>query len=475
MSLSKWLSEIFTPSPKAIQTVAISALFSIFLGTPAFAEESADVSILLRAGQLGEALEKADEFLAKRPHDVQMRFLKGLILTEKHKIAEAIGIFVGLSEDFPDSPEPFNNLAVLFAANGQFEKARGALEAAMRTHPTYATAYKNLNSVQARLARQAGMPQPLGGENTSTSSKLTLIRSLEVNAGNIASTRSALAPVPLENAPPVTITDRALKTTLPGNPAVQEPAILASDARLSVPTLVATANQQLAKADSKPDRFVGSESTAHDQVPKVVKGWSKALTDEHLADVRVKLENQDDGDASTVKANDAGRNNFETIAIAAIAAAAPTPPASEAKTAAPPLGTTGKQEFARTDSKPERSVAAGNEEADRDHVLNVVNGWSKAWSGHDTEKYLSYYSKDFQTPNRESITAWENKRRVRISGQSRTSIEIDSPHVLINGPTALVRFRQIYISENFKSDIYKILTFTRKNGEWKIVKERIDN
>src|SRR3990172_3862933 len=84
-----------------------------------------------------------------------MRFLKGLILTEQSKSTEAISVFTKLTEDFPRLPEPYNNLAVLFAATNQYEKSRAALEMAIRTNPTYATAHENLGDVYAKLASQA--------------------------------------------------------------------------------------------------------------------------------------------------------------------------------------------------------------------------------------------------------------------------------------------------------------------------------
>ena len=122
----------------------------------ALADDILDVSALVRAGQYEQALQRADAYLATRPRNVpQMRFLKGLILTEQGKTNDAITMFVRLSEDYPELPEPYNNLAVLYASQGQFEKARAALEMAIRTHPSYATAHENLGDVYAKLASQA--------------------------------------------------------------------------------------------------------------------------------------------------------------------------------------------------------------------------------------------------------------------------------------------------------------------------------
>ena len=84
-----------------------------------------------------------------------MRFLKGVMLAESQRTAEAIVVFTLLNEDYPELAEPYNNLAVLYASQAQYEKARAALEAAMRGNPGYATAYENIGDVYARLAAQA--------------------------------------------------------------------------------------------------------------------------------------------------------------------------------------------------------------------------------------------------------------------------------------------------------------------------------
>jgi Flp pilus assembly protein TadD len=121
----------------------------------AWADIYADVHGLLRAGQAAQAESKAESFLAANPRDAQMRFLKGVILVETGKSTEAISTFTKLTEDFPELPEPYNNLAVLYASQRQFDKARAALELAIRSNPGYATAHENLGDVYTRLANQA--------------------------------------------------------------------------------------------------------------------------------------------------------------------------------------------------------------------------------------------------------------------------------------------------------------------------------
>ena len=108
------------------------------------ADQYADVNALLRQGRADEALSKADAYVAANPRDPQMRFLRGVILTDQGKQAEAISAFTALTQEFPELPEPYNNLAALYAAQSEFGKARDALETALQRNPNYATAHAEL-------------------------------------------------------------------------------------------------------------------------------------------------------------------------------------------------------------------------------------------------------------------------------------------------------------------------------------------
>ena len=157
---------------------AIAAGFAI----PAAADTLQDISRLAKQGQHAQAIEQVDKYLAGKPKDAQGRFLKGLILTEMNRPNEAIAVFQKLSEDYPELPEPYNNLAVVYAQLKQYDKARQALEMAIRTHPAYATAHENLGDIYARLASQAyDKALQLDSSNTSAQTKLSMIRDLMGN------------------------------------------------------------------------------------------------------------------------------------------------------------------------------------------------------------------------------------------------------------------------------------------------------
>lgn len=191
-------SRLSVLGPLRLIALAAAMVFSV-----AHADEYADVAQLVRGGKLPEALVKADQYLATKPRDPQMRFLKGVIQRDSGKTTDAIATFTRLTEDFPELPEPYNNLAVLYAGQSQFDKARTALEMAIRTNPSYATAHENLGDVYAKLASQAyNKALQLDGANAGVPPKLALIRELFSPTG-AKNQRPVAAPIATPAATPV--------------------------------------------------------------------------------------------------------------------------------------------------------------------------------------------------------------------------------------------------------------------------------
>jgi tetratricopeptide (TPR) repeat protein len=157
-----------------------------------WADDYTDISQLLRANKFNEAMTLVDSKLAAKPADPQLRFLKGVVQRNLGKQAEAIATFTKLTQDYPELPEPYNNLAVLFAAQGQYDKARATLEMAIRTNPNYATAYENLGDVYARLASQSyNKALLLDNGNVAIPPKLTVLREMFKPAAGAPSAASA--------------------------------------------------------------------------------------------------------------------------------------------------------------------------------------------------------------------------------------------------------------------------------------------
>lgn len=211
------------PSPfhRLRSVAAPAALLVLMLASvgPVRADEADEVAQLLQSGRAVEALRLVDQRLAKRPDDVQLRFLRGVALAEQNRASEAIAVFNKLVQDHPELPEPYNNLAVLYANQGQFDRARSALETAIRTNPSYATAHENLGDLYAKLASQAySKALQLDAGNARAAPKLAMIRELislkGPQAPGAAPRDPEVAPVPSVAATP------AAPVALPAQPAI---------------------------------------------------------------------------------------------------------------------------------------------------------------------------------------------------------------------------------------------------------------
>jgi len=138
-----------------------------------------EVEALIAKGKLQRALSTTNKQLAKDKSNVNLLFLKGLILTKKNELEQAKSVFIALSKDHPELPEPYNNLAVIYAAQGDFDNARQALQDAINTHPSYATAHENMGDIYAKMASRAyNQALQLDKDNETAREKLSLIGGL---------------------------------------------------------------------------------------------------------------------------------------------------------------------------------------------------------------------------------------------------------------------------------------------------------
>ncbi len=273
---------MFTRHPFAI-ALRWAFVAAVLSGPLAHADDYSEVTRLMRAGQLPEAMAKADQYLAAKPRDPQMRFIKGVVQTEAGKTNEAIATFTQITQDYPELPEPYNNLAVLYAGQRQFDKARAALEMAIRTNPSYATAHENLGDVYARLASQAyGKALQLDSSNAAVQPKLALIRNLF-----IVDTKSTQKPVA---AAPVTAAPAAAPASKPAAPASAPavgavkpaPAVATPPAAVKTPTAAPTIPEPTpapAPAPAPANAISGDSK----EVEAAVRAWAQAWSSKDVS------------------------------------------------------------------------------------------------------------------------------------------------------------------------------------------------
>ena len=266
LKCSENYSTMFLPTVRFVSVVAM-LLLALFPAAPAIAQsdELQEAGQLVKQGQFDRALERVDTYLKTRPKDARGRFLKGLILAEQNKSNDAIKVFTELTLDFPELPEPYNNLAVLYASQGQYEKARTALESSIRTHPSYATAHENLGDIYAKLASQAyDKALQLDSSNTGAKTKLAMIGELIGGGTRTARAPARPEPVTMADAPPAKPADASKAGGVGGVPN-------------------SGAEPKAAEPGSAEFKAAGGQGAATDGPIKTVHAWANAWARQDVA------------------------------------------------------------------------------------------------------------------------------------------------------------------------------------------------
>ncbi len=340
-----------------------------------------------------------------------------MILSEQGKTADAINIFQKLTEDYPELPEPYNNLAVLHAAAGNFDKARVALERAIRTNPTYATAHENLGDVYAKLASQSydkAMQLADSTQQPAPKSKLAMVHTLTPK-GEPASPLAAIAATTAKPLPPV---------------AAPPAPVLAQAAPGPAPVVPAPAPAKAAPTPAKPASAPAPVAPA---APPVMAQSKPAAS------------------------------------APAVAQAKPIPvaPPVAAPSPAPAV------QLAKAEPKAEKVAdKSRQEDSDGADVIKAVESWASAWSSQDMKGYLNAYGGNFQTPKGQNRKAWEADRTARIEGKGHIKVTVESPQITVNGNTATVKFRQKYVSDRLSTTGRKTLVLEKQGKNWLIKQEQ---
>ena len=305
------MKKISQPLHSLRRRVTATVATALLVGASTAYANNADITSLLQGSQPEQALKLIDQRLTATPKDPQLRFLQGVAFAMANKNKEAIDTFTQLTKEFPELPEPYNNLAVLYANQNQLDKSRQALEQAIRTNPSYSTAHENLGDIYAKLASQAYSKalQLDGSHAQSVQPKLALIHDLfstgQAKAQALAKAPSAPAPVtatatqavsssttapaqatvvaaaataqPVASAQPATATPVTETASSPATEPKAETKTIAKAEPKAEPKAVATADAgQAAKADTPPAANVA-------EVEAAVRTWAKAWAAKDMA------------------------------------------------------------------------------------------------------------------------------------------------------------------------------------------------
>ncbi len=131
-------------------------------GTHVVKRIMAALAVVLLAGCASKAPPPTEEMppatqpgTAARQAYASARFTEGVTYARQGATDKAIAVFRDLTEDYPDLPGPYNNLAVLYASRGRYDDARQVLEKAIELQPDLDTAHENLGDIHVKLAVSA--------------------------------------------------------------------------------------------------------------------------------------------------------------------------------------------------------------------------------------------------------------------------------------------------------------------------------
>ena len=136
--------------------LTIMACFFLLSSLTSFAQDKiGEIKTLLKNGKYNQVEILINNFNENNLNDPELLFYKGIVETNLGKKNQAIDTFRDLTERFPELPEPFNNLAVLYAEKEQYRLAKEILEQAIKTNPSYLTAHINLGDIYTKMASEA--------------------------------------------------------------------------------------------------------------------------------------------------------------------------------------------------------------------------------------------------------------------------------------------------------------------------------
>lgn len=146
---------VFDTMPLSPRLCLFSFALALLAAAPVRADEASEIRVLISRGELPAALASAEKAVAAHPRDAQARFLHGVVLMDLQRDAAALAAFTQLAQEYPELPDPYNNIALLHARAGRLELAQQALETALRNDPGHRTARANLGKVHLMLAVKA--------------------------------------------------------------------------------------------------------------------------------------------------------------------------------------------------------------------------------------------------------------------------------------------------------------------------------
>ena len=474
----------------------------VYVGS-SFAQVSfEDIQAFIQKEQYKEALNLTNDHLSRNKTDIKFQFLKGLILTHLSQYVEAENLFLKMAADNQKSPEPLNNLAVIYAIQGKYLEAEETLKKALDTNTNYATAYSNLGDIYAKAASRA-YNKALGLEESKVTNEeklllldelilpeTELIKSLEQENLELKKVVKDSEVSLQEKNRMITIKDRQLAKLGETQRSIQK--LIQEKVELNVKTkdLKSTLDEVMYSLSLKDQQLAKLETTQKSlqsltEENKVLKSKlsqtegslgelnrSLLLKDEQLAKLDKSLDKTMSNDLK--KENNELKNKVKETELLI----------QELKKSVTfrKQGSGTDSQIADTAIKEEKSVSL-DEKATIDApkqldrvkaVTDAITQWTNSWSSKDVNGYIESYAPEFKPSKGLSRNAWEEGRKKRLSSPTFIKITLSNISINFRGENlAKVSFEQEYQSDTYRDTVNKEITLKMIDNEWLITRERV--
>ncbi len=396
------------------------------------AATSPELEQILRLSQQGkhrEALTAVNAIIAEKEQKAAATLAKGIILSNMGDKQEAKMIFTKLMRDYPDRPEAFNNLAVIYSEEGNYPQAIETLQQAFSTHPSYAQVHSNLKELYATLASQA-YNKALDLGDAAAGPELAMINRVPASE-NGADKLIVLGELqPQHKAAKATVTTVAANQPLVNTTPVAAPVAATKPPQPEVTKPIVIASNEIEVVESKPVEPVKTAPQA------IEPATEKPAT------------------PTPVIAEPA-----EPVVAPAVAKATPITPETKPAPVA-----------AVTKSEP---VAAIVSDLPADQIKHHLQNWADAWQAQNYQGYVDAYTADYRPNAKLNHQQWVAQRQQRITKPKFINVRLEKVTVkLLRDNLAEARFNQFYQSDNYKDAVRKRVMLVKSDGGWKISLER---
>ena len=444
------------------QLVIISGYLLTALAPGLSVADVTDIQRLITQGDYGTALEMTEQELNGNSGNVTYRFLKGLILTRMDRLEDASEVFIDITISNPDLPEPYNNLAVIYASQGEFDKAREYLQQAINTHPAYATAHENIGDIYAKLASEAyNQALELDRENITARAKLSLVNDLfsMPEEGKVLLSESS-------------------QDMMGGGNTQADIQASQQDARESV-LAQQRLQEQLEASEQEQQRL--SDELREKELE--LEGLLQELESREQEKERM-LQQQQAGEQEQQRLRDQLRE--KEMQQQRMAEQQQAEIEEQQRLREELAAREEQQQRLQEQQRRQEQLEAREQEQERSreqqrvrqreqavtNIKDTVLDWADVWMRQNIDAYLGHYSDEFLPGDGRTLQAWRQYRRNRLMSPGEIRVRISDLVVeLMGSDHAQATFTQVYESDTYSDRVKKTLLMKLEDNNWRITQE----